>query len=103
MGKDPLRSLTLGNILDLTVSKHPDRLAVISRPQQQQLTFSEFQLNSDKFAAGLSAIGLKQGDRVGLWSTNSVEWLVVAMACARIGLPLVRQCIIYFKNNTTDL
>ena len=44
---------------------------------------------SDRLAAGLLAIGLQPGDRIGVWSPNRPEWVALQFASARIGLVLV--------------
>ena len=43
----------------------------------------------DRLAAGLIALGLKPGDRVGLWSPNRIEWVLTQYATAKAGLILV--------------
>src|SRR5207248_5734987 len=44
---------------------------------------------ADAFAAGLIALGLKRGERVGIWSPNNAEWVVTQFATAKAGLILV--------------
>src|SRR5207342_1136383 len=39
--------------------------------------------------AGLVALGLERGDRVGIWSPNNSEWVVAQFATARAGIILV--------------
>jgi fatty-acyl-CoA synthase len=46
-------------------------------------------IQADKAAAGLRSLGLKRGDRIGIWGPNSYEWLLTQWAAARIGLILV--------------
>ncbi len=41
---------------------------------------------AEDFAAGLLSIGLKKGDRVGLWAPNRYEWVVTQFATALIGV-----------------
>ena len=43
----------------------------------------------DKFAAGLIALGLQPGDRIGMWSPNNAEWVIAQFATAKAGLILV--------------
>ncbi|MBV9219607.1 MAG: AMP-binding protein, partial [Methylobacteriaceae bacterium] len=43
----------------------------------------------DAFAAGLVALGLQPGDRIGIWSPNNAEWVVTQFATAKAGLILV--------------
>ncbi|XP_068990502.1 medium-chain acyl-CoA ligase ACSF2, mitochondrial-like [Neodiprion pinetum] len=54
-----------------------------------RMTFSEARKRADKFAAGLKKLGLKRGDRVGIWSPNSIEWSVVFLAIVRTGFKVV--------------
>ena len=71
------------------VARWPDRPAVISRHQQRRLTWRELEDTAGRLAAGLAQLGLRPGDRVGIWSLNCWEWVVVHMACARAGAVLV--------------
>lgn len=84
-----LSKQTLTALLADTVSRFPERLAVVFREQGVRWTWSEFNAQVDRFAAGLAALGLKPGDRFGIWSPNRSEWLVAQFATARIGLILV--------------
>lgn len=89
VGKEPLKLLTIGVLLEQSAKKYADRTVIISRHQKTQLTYAELLEQSDVFAAGLSKLELQKGDRLGLWAPNSAEWIVVMMACARLGLVLV--------------
>ena len=44
---------------------------------------------ADSVARGLWSLGIRRGDRVGLWSTNCIEWIMMHMGCARAGASLV--------------
>jgi fatty-acyl-CoA synthase len=85
----PLLDLTIGDLLDRTASRFPDRLALVSCHQSQRLTWSELSLAADRIARGLWSLGVRRGDRVGLWSTNCTEWILLHMGCARAGVALV--------------
>ena len=85
----PLMRLTIGDLLQLTAARFPDRLAVASRHQQKRLTWAELSTQADRVARGLWALGVRRGDRVGLWSTNCIEWIMLHMGCARAGAALV--------------
>jgi fatty-acyl-CoA synthase len=85
----PLLDLTIGGLLDRTASRFPDRLAVASCHQQKRLTWAELSVEADRVARGLWSLGIRRGDRVGLWSTNCIEWIVMHMGCARAGAALV--------------
>jgi fatty-acyl-CoA synthase len=89
-GEDrPLLNLTIGGLLERTANRFPDRLAVASRHQQKRMTWAELSEAADRVARGLWSLGIRRGDRVGLWSTNCIEWLMLHMGCARAGAALV--------------
>ena len=89
-GEDvPLLNLTIGALLDRTASRFPDRLAVASRHQSRRMTWAELSEAADRVARGLWSLGIRRGDRVGLWSTNCIEWIMLHMGCARAGAALV--------------
>jgi len=50
---------------------------------------------SDRLAAGLTALGMQKGDRVGIWSPNCIEWVIVQYAAARAGFILVCRIMSY--------
>jgi fatty-acyl-CoA synthase len=85
----PLLELTIGALLDRTASRFPERLAVASCHQSKRLSWTELSAEADRVARGLWALGIRRGDRVGLWSTNCIEWIVMHMGCARAGAALV--------------
>ncbi len=80
---------TIGNAFDQTVEHAPGRTALISRHQKIRWTWREFQEQVDAFAAGLLALGLEPGDRIGIWAPNCAEWAVTQYATAKAGLILV--------------
>ena len=84
-----LSDLTVAALLDATVARFPDRLAVVFSQQGVRWTWREFQRVVDRCALGLQRLGLVKGERVGIWSPNRVEWLVTQFATARLGLILV--------------
>lgn len=85
----PLSEATIGEFLGTTAARFPDRLAVVFREQGIRWTWREFSEEVDVLAAGLLALGIAPGDRVGIWSPNRVEWLMTQFATARIGAILV--------------
>ncbi|MGA2352151.1 MAG: AMP-binding protein, partial [Terracidiphilus sp.] len=85
----PLLNMTLGDLLHRTADRFPDRLAVASCHQGKRLTWAELSAAADRVACGLWSLGIRHGDRVGLWSTNCVEWVMMHMGCARSGVALV--------------
>jgi fatty-acyl-CoA synthase len=53
------------------------------------MTWAELSAAADSVARGLWSLGIRHGDRVGLWSTNCMEWIMIHMGCARAGAALV--------------
>lgn len=86
---EPLLYRTVGQLLDDAGARWPERLALVSRHQQIRLTYAELGARVDAFAAGLVALGLKPGDRIGIWSPNTLEWVITQFATAKAGLILV--------------
>lgn len=85
----PLLGLTIGDMFDQTVSKFPDHEALVARHQNIRYTYRELQEEVNRCARGLLALGLKRGDRIGMWSPNYAEWVIVQFATAKAGTILV--------------
>ncbi len=85
----PLSDATVHRLLADTVRRWPERRAVVFREQGVRWSWGEFLAEVDALASGLHALGLRRGERVGIWSPNRAEWLVTQFATARIGLVLV--------------
>ncbi|XP_047465245.1 medium-chain acyl-CoA ligase ACSF2, mitochondrial [Mugil cephalus] len=84
-----LLSATVGEVLQNSVERWPDREAVIFLQDGVRKTFAEFQKDVDQAAAGLLAIGLQKGDRLGMWGPNTYEWILFQFATAKAGIILV--------------
>ncbi len=85
----PLLGETIGVNFDRTVARWGDRPGLISCAQKISWTYRELGAKVDAFAAGLLALGLQPGDRIGIWSPNNAEWIVTQFATAKAGLILV--------------
>jgi len=85
----PLLGHTIGYALDRAAAAWGDRTALLSRAQGVRWTWRELRGRADAFAAGLLALGLRRGDRIGIWSLNRAEWALTRFAAARAGLVLV--------------
>jgi fatty-acyl-CoA synthase len=85
----PLLGETIGDRLDRTVAAHGDREALVSCHQEVRYTWAELAEGVDRVARGLVALGLRPGERVGIWSPNCAEWALVQFATARLGIILV--------------
>jgi fatty-acyl-CoA synthase len=85
----PLLGQTIGAALERAATQWTDRSALISPTQQIHWTWRELRDLADAFAAGLLALGLRRGDRIGIWSLNRAEWTLTQFAAARAGFILV--------------
>ena len=85
----PLLGDTLGAYFDSAVARWRDELALVVRHQQVRWSYGELARRVDAFAAGLLALGLEPGDRIGIWSPNNAEWVITQFATAKAGLILV--------------
>jgi fatty-acyl-CoA synthase len=85
----PLLGETIGQALDRAVATTPDGLALVVRQQGVRLSWAGLGQRVDDFAAGLLALGLAPGDRVGIWAPNNAEWVITQLATAKAGLILV--------------
>ncbi|MEX0582585.1 MAG: AMP-binding protein [Sneathiella sp.] len=85
----PLRHQTIPQMLRETVAIFGSREAVTFPLQDISLSYEELARRVDAFAAGLLALGLEKGDRIGIWSPNNLQWILAQYATARIGLILV--------------
>ena len=85
----PLRFVTIAQLLDEAVAAHGARDAAIFHAERRTLSWYDLQRESDALAAGLLALGIRRGNRVGIWAPNRTEWLLAQFATARIGAILV--------------
>jgi fatty-acyl-CoA synthase len=88
-GDTPLLGATIPEHFAGVVAAHEQREAVVSLPQQRRLTYAQLAQQIDRLARGLLGLGYGKGDRIGIWSTNNIEWLLLQMATARMGAVLV--------------
>ncbi|MBN8897591.1 MAG: AMP-binding protein, partial [Rhodospirillales bacterium] len=85
----PLLGETVGENFARTVARFGDRLGLVVRQQGIRWRYRELGEKVDACAAGLLALGLRPGERVGIWSPNNAEWVVTQFATAKAGLVLV--------------
>jgi fatty-acyl-CoA synthase len=85
----PLIGQTIGANLVDTVERFPDNEALVVRHQGVRLTYAQLDAEVDQVARGLVAAGLEKGDRLGMWSPNHAEWVLVQFATAKLGVILV--------------
>ena len=90
--KGPDAQLTEKSIYEVLVStaaRVPDFEALVVRHQDRRWTWREFLREVDRLGSALTAMGLTQADRIGVWSTNCAEWVLLQFAAARNGTVLV--------------
>lgn len=85
----PLIGMTIGDKFDLTAATWPNNDALVSRHQGLRYTYQELQEEVNRCARGLMHLGIKKGDRVGIWSPNNAQWCITQFATAKIGAILV--------------
>jgi fatty-acyl-CoA synthase len=85
----PLSDLTVSAWLDATAERLPNHPACVFREQGVRWTWSQLRDEADRLAVGLHRLGLRKGERIGIWSPNRSEWVLAQYATARLGLILV--------------
>jgi fatty-acyl-CoA synthase len=90
-----LLNFCIGQALDRSAEKFPDRPALVVRHQGIRYTYAELRREVERAARALIALGVKKGDRVGVWSTNNAEWVVMQFATAKAGAILVNLNLRY--------
>src|ERR1044071_2450511 len=85
----PLLGQTIGENLDRAVERHGDREALVSCHQSLRYTYAELGEAVDRLARALLVTGLEPGERLGIWSPNRAEWVLVQYATAKAGIVLV--------------
>ena len=80
---------TIDENLKKTVAKYPTEDALICSHQNYRATYEEFYDQVIQVAKGLMALGVKRGERVGVWSPNCYQWTLLQYATAKIGAILV--------------
>ena len=87
--KPVLLEQTIGGMLDSVVAKHPDEEALVALHQGIRWSYRQYKAEIEKLAAGLLALGIQPGDRVGIWAPNCYEWCLTQFATAKIGAIMV--------------
>ena len=85
----PLIYQTVGDALDHAVEQWGEKEAIVVCHQGIRWTYRQLGAAIDAFAAGLLALDLQPGDRIGIWSPNNIEWVIAQFATAKAGLILV--------------
>ena len=85
----PLIGETIGARFDQAAARWGERDALVVRQQGVKWSWSALKARVDAFAAGLIALGLEPGSRIGIWAPNCAEWAIAQFASAKAGLILV--------------
>ena len=80
---------TIGEAFDHTVARYPEGEALVVRHQSLRYTWQQLAEAVDVHARALLALGLKSGDRLGVWAPNCAQWCISQFASAKIGVILV--------------
>ncbi|ETW07637.1 hypothetical protein, variant 1 [Aphanomyces invadans] len=84
-----LLDCTIGDMLDLVASKHPDQLALVAVEEGVRLTYAQVQAKVHRYARALHWLGLRQGDRFGIWLPNTADYYLLQWATAKLGVIMV--------------
>ena len=85
----PLIEQTIGAFFDAMVARFPEREALVVAHQGRRYSYRQLQQDAHRLASALLRLGLKPGERIGIWSHNNAEWVLMQLATAKAGLVLV--------------
>src|SRR5437899_2307030 len=84
-----LLSETIGDLLNRIAAEHARNEALVSTFENRRFTYEELLAETNRVARALLSLGVQKGERVGIWSTNCVAWVLAQFATAKIGAVLV--------------
>ncbi len=84
-----LLDYTLGSMLEKWAFETPDKDFIVYPDRDLRFTYGQFNARVDQLAKGLLFIGIKPGDKVGIWAKNVPDWTTLMFATAKIGAILV--------------
>lgn len=85
----PLIEATIGDFFADMARRQGEREALVSRHQGLRYTYAGLHRAVRQLASALLQSGLEKGDRVGIWSHNNAEWVLMQLATAQVGIILV--------------
>ena len=85
----PLIEQPIGAFFDAIAEREPEREALVSMHQRRRYSYRELKCETNRLASALLGLGLTPGERVGIWSHNNAEWVLLQLATAKVGLILV--------------
>lgn len=84
-----LLNYTLGGMLEKWARETPDTDFMVYPDRGLRFSYAEFNERANDLAKGLIEIGVKKGDKVGIWANNVPDWLTFMFATAKMGAVLV--------------
>src|SRR5690349_9216580 len=85
----PLLGQTIGGMLRETTARFGEREALVDSASGRRWTFAQLLHDSERLASALRELGIRKGDRVGIWAPSCAEWVLTQYATALIGAILV--------------
>jgi len=85
----PLIEQTIGRFFDAMAAREGAREALVCAHQGRRYTYAQLHAEVRRLASALLGLGLHKGDRIGIWSHNNAEWVLMQFATAQVGLVLV--------------
>ncbi|NLK45322.1 MAG: AMP-binding protein [Treponema sp.] len=76
--------VTLNQLLHQKTKENPNQEFMVYADRDLRFTYEEFNKRVDDLACGLYALGVRKGDKAGIWATNVPDWLTYMFACARL-------------------
>ncbi|MBT2677922.1 AMP-binding protein [Bacillus sp. ISL-35] len=80
---------TVGELLEVQAKKYPEHEAVVYADRNLRMNYKEFNELCRKAARGLMKLGVKKGEHIAAWSSNTPEWVVSQFASGKMGAVLV--------------
>lgn len=86
--RNEMEAQSLGDVLRRSVRQWPDKVALLvpEKGEFVPVTYRQMLETVRRYAAGVQALGLQRGDRVGILSENCVEWAYADWACYCLGI-----------------
>jgi fatty-acyl-CoA synthase len=85
----PVIGRTIGDYLEQVAAEFPSNEALVSTFENRRFNYAQFLGEVNRLARALMGLGVQKGERVGIWSANSVAWVLAQFATAKVGAILV--------------
>lgn len=89
----PLKDELTFTRFDKMSERYPDKTAVLYLGER--LSFSQLQNLSERFAGALTDLGVKKGDKVMVYLSNCIQWIISFLGIQKIGAVIVPVSPIY--------